>query len=108
MTQRGRASHTAEHRHPSLFRLTYRPTETAPATDEWRRIKTIEGAEMIQQDARVPTKKPKTPLVETTAAATGYSTSSRADSATGYSTSTSHPEKPPVPLYSGTGGSRRP
>ena len=52
VTQRGRASFTAEYRHPSRYRLTYRPTEDGEQTDEWKRIKTLEGAEQIAQITR--------------------------------------------------------
>jgi hypothetical protein len=51
-TRQGRASFTAEFRHPSLYRLTYRPTEDGPPTDEWRRIKSRERAEELARAAR--------------------------------------------------------
>jgi hypothetical protein len=44
-------------RSPTLFRLTYVRTKDAPATDEWRRINTIEEAQMIVSKARA--NKPK-------------------------------------------------
>jgi hypothetical protein len=60
VTQVGRASATAEYRHPSKYRLTYKPTEGGPSTDEWQRIKTHGQAEMIAQAARLsPPKKTK-------------------------------------------------
>jgi hypothetical protein len=52
VTYRGRASFTAEYRHPSRYRLTYKPTEDGVQTDEWKRIKTIEEAELIARNAR--------------------------------------------------------
>jgi hypothetical protein len=42
----------AEHRAPNLLRLTYRNAGRERATNEWRRIKTMEEAEMIAQNAR--------------------------------------------------------
>jgi len=60
VTQRGRASSTAEYRHPSKYRLTYRPTEHGVASDEWRRIKSGEEAETRARTARQsPPKKTK-------------------------------------------------
>src|SRR5689334_17678696 len=37
VTERGRAGN-AEWRRPSVYRLTYRPTRIAEATDDWRKI----------------------------------------------------------------------
>ncbi len=51
VTERGRAGN-AEYRTPNKFRLTYRPTDSAGPTDEWRRIKTIEEAKAIALVAR--------------------------------------------------------
>jgi hypothetical protein len=59
VTQRGRASFTAEYRHPSRYRLTYRPTEDGEQTDEWERIKTLEDAEKIARGARLTPKRAK-------------------------------------------------
>jgi hypothetical protein len=60
VTQRGRASSTAEYRHPSKYRLTYRPTEDGVMSDEWRRIKSEEEAETRARTARQsPPKKTK-------------------------------------------------
>jgi hypothetical protein len=53
ITQLGRASSTAEYRHPSKYRLTYRPTEDGVQSDEWRRIKNEEEAEMKARTARL-------------------------------------------------------
>ncbi len=53
VTERGRAGN-AEYRTPNKFRLTYRPTDSANPTDEWRRINTIEAAKLIAFDARNP------------------------------------------------------
>jgi hypothetical protein len=52
VTQRGRASSTAEYRHPSKYRLTYRPTEHGVVSHEWRRIKSEEEAETRARTAR--------------------------------------------------------
>jgi hypothetical protein len=51
VTVRGRAGN-AEHREPNRFRLTYRHTAKANATDEWRRIQTLEEAQIISRTAR--------------------------------------------------------
>jgi hypothetical protein len=53
ITQHGVASNAA-FRIPNLFALTHLPTdnERAPATDDWRRIKTFEEAEAIAFEAR--------------------------------------------------------
>jgi hypothetical protein len=59
VTQQGRASFTAEYRHPSKYRLTYRPTEDGEQTDEWERIKTLEDAEKIARGARLTPQRAK-------------------------------------------------
>jgi hypothetical protein len=53
ITQRGRAGN-ADFRQPNIFRLTYlhKYQSGQPATHEWRRIETIEGAQMLARDAR--------------------------------------------------------
>ena len=51
ITERGVAA-PGTLRSPTLLRLTYRRTKNAPATDEWRRINTIEEAQMIASKAR--------------------------------------------------------
>jgi hypothetical protein len=56
LTRRGFAGN-AEHHCPSLFQLTYRPTDGAEPTDEWRAIVTTEQAETIAAQARA--NKPK-------------------------------------------------
>ncbi|MEQ1955963.1 hypothetical protein [Mesorhizobium sp. CN2-181] len=55
VTERGRAGN-AEWRRPSVYRVTYRPTKLTDATDDWRKIKTIEEAEAIAAEARKETK----------------------------------------------------
>jgi hypothetical protein len=52
ITEPGRAGN-AEFRAPNLFRLTYRATRVEGPTDDWRNIKTIEGAEALARGARV-------------------------------------------------------
>jgi hypothetical protein len=54
VTERGRGGN-AEHRHPNRFFLTYahcRSGRDWPPTHDWRKIKTIEGAEAIAKAAR--------------------------------------------------------
>jgi len=51
VTERGRSGN-AEFRKPNLFRLTYRYTERAAPTNEWRRINTREEAIAIALAAR--------------------------------------------------------
>jgi hypothetical protein len=53
VTQRGRAGN-AEFRCPNLFRLTYVTAPGPPPTHEWRKIETIEQAEMLARNARNP------------------------------------------------------
>ena len=53
ITQQGHAGRI-EMRRPTKFRITWRPTYDAPATDEWRQIKTMEEAKMIAKAARRP------------------------------------------------------
>jgi hypothetical protein len=56
VTVRGRAGN-AEYRTPNIFRLTYRPTDGAGATDEWKKSKTIEEAKLIALAARKPNRR---------------------------------------------------
>jgi hypothetical protein len=51
VTERGHAGN-AEFRSPNKFRLTYRHTDNAGATDEWQRIKIIEEALELARSAR--------------------------------------------------------
>jgi len=51
VTEQGRAGN-AEWRRSNKFRLTYRPVDRAKETDEWKRIKTPEEAEMVAKGAR--------------------------------------------------------
>lgn len=59
ITEVGRSGN-GEFRRPSLYRLTYRPTEKIESTDEWRKIETIVEAETIADAAR----KNKKPVAE--------------------------------------------
>jgi hypothetical protein len=43
---------SATHRKPNLFRLTYRPADGKPETDEWARVSSIEQAEKLVRQAR--------------------------------------------------------
>jgi hypothetical protein len=51
VTEIGRAGN-AEFRAPSKYRMTYRHTDDAAATDDWRRIETMEQAETVALMAR--------------------------------------------------------
>jgi hypothetical protein len=51
VTERGRAS-AGEFRRPNKFRLPYRHCGNDPPTNEWKKIKTIEEAELIARRAR--------------------------------------------------------
>jgi hypothetical protein len=53
VTERGRAGN-AKFRTPNRFRITYRYTDDAPSTDEWRRVKTDEQALALAESARKP------------------------------------------------------
>ena len=58
VTQEGRSGN-GEFRRPTLYRITYRPTEKLSATEDWRKIETIEHAEAVADGAR----KNKKPVV---------------------------------------------
>ena len=47
----GRAGN-AEHRYPSLYRLTFKHTDHAEPTHDWRKVKTMQDAKRIARDAR--------------------------------------------------------
>lgn len=51
ITERGRAGN-GEWRKPHMFRLTFRPTDHADSTDDWRKIGTQVQAEQVAADAR--------------------------------------------------------
>jgi hypothetical protein len=51
VTERGQSGNS-EFRRPSLFRLTYRNTDKAPPTDEWRAVETREQALCVVLAAR--------------------------------------------------------
>jgi hypothetical protein len=51
MTERGRHGN-GEFRTPNKFRLTFRPTNKATETNEWRKIDSIEAAEILAIAAR--------------------------------------------------------
>jgi hypothetical protein len=53
ITEPGRAGN-AEFRTPNLFRLTYKPTRVEAPTDDWRKIETLDGAEVLARAARSP------------------------------------------------------
>ncbi|MER8564271.1 hypothetical protein NKH85_04895 [Mesorhizobium sp. M0924] len=56
ITQEGRAGN-AEWRRPNLFRLTYRHLDKAEPTNDWRKVDTMEAAEMIARAARAASEK---------------------------------------------------
>lgn len=58
ITREGRAGN-AEYRLPTLYRLTYRPTDLTEPTDDWRKIATMQEAESIATSARNASKKQK-------------------------------------------------
>jgi hypothetical protein len=64
VTERGCAGN-GEFRHPSLYRLTYRHLTRAEHTHEWRRIKTMEEAMTIAQQARKSVQQPRFQKQET-------------------------------------------
>lgn len=59
VTERGRAGN-ADFRTPSLYRLTFRETDRAAPTHEWRQIDTREAAEALAVAARRASEKQKT------------------------------------------------
>src|SRR5262249_5998815 len=58
ITEKRRAGN-AEFRHPNYFRLTYHPLNRAEPTDEWKRIKSKEQADMIAEQAWATPKRAK-------------------------------------------------
>jgi hypothetical protein len=56
VTERGRAGN-AEYRTPSRYRLTYRDVGRTPATNDWRKIKADEDAQVIARTARKASEK---------------------------------------------------
>jgi hypothetical protein len=63
ITEHGVAGN-ADHGTPNRFRLTYVHVGRALATNEWRRIRTIEEAEAIAKAARMPVKEPRKSRVQ--------------------------------------------
>lgn len=57
VTERGRAGNS-EYRKANRFRITYRPVQPQAATNEWRRIETLERAEEIKDSLKAMTSKP--------------------------------------------------
>jgi hypothetical protein len=60
ITERGRSG-TGEFRSPNKFRLTFRPTAAAAETNEWRKIPTIEAADLLARAARQASEQPIRP-----------------------------------------------
>ena len=58
IVERGRAGNS-EWRRPSLYRLTYRHTDVANPTDEWKDLETIEEANAVAIAARKASQKTK-------------------------------------------------
>jgi hypothetical protein len=63
ITEHGVAGN-ADHATPNKFRLTHIHAGRATATQEWRRIKTIEEAEAIAKAARMPVEEPRKSRVQ--------------------------------------------
>ena len=74
ITQEGRAGN-AVWRRPSLYRLTYRHTDLAAPTDDWKKIGTTEQAEFIAEAARKASKKQKSSVGNRTKGRYGNRTS---------------------------------
>jgi hypothetical protein len=53
VTEQGRAGN-AEFRRPNKFRLTYQPSKSHERTHEWRKIETIEAAQLLARASRRP------------------------------------------------------
>jgi hypothetical protein len=105
ITRRGCAGNEG-FRQPALYRLTYRHAGPSKhIADDWRRIKTLEEAEAIAQQARSPQPgrrlKNKSPVPETiTAASVGKPPPERQISRVG-NRHGGRVRKPPLPLYLG-------
>jgi hypothetical protein len=59
-TEHGRAGN-AEFRSPNKFRLTYRHTEQAEPTNDWRRVRSVEEAQQLAHQARRTSPKRQNP-----------------------------------------------
>ena len=102
ITEQGRAGN-AEWRRPNKFRLTYRYLDRAAPTDEWRRIKTVEEAEMVARTARAGRKPKHFPVVVSAKSQCGNRTTKLEFHST---ETTTNPivQKPSLTLYSRTQG----
>lgn len=94
ITRQGYAG-SGEHRLASTYRLTFRPTEDAKATNEWRRIESVEQAEKIAGAARSARKKKISARGKHGGTARGKH-GGKANSPLVETTSTGHPLKPRV------------
>jgi hypothetical protein len=102
ITEQGRAGN-AEWRRPNKFRLTYRYVDRAKPTDEWRRIKTTEEAEMVARTARAGRKPKHFPVVVSAKSQCGNRTT-KPEFHNTETTTTPIVRKPPLTLYSRTQG----
>jgi hypothetical protein len=100
VTERGQSGN-GEFRKPNLFRLTFRPCGSEPPSDEWRKIETIEDADILARAARQAGKIRK-PVGEN-AIHSGENPHRRAPSPVGKTPTTAQVGKPPLPLYLGEG-----
>jgi hypothetical protein len=102
ITERGRAGN-AEFRSPHKFRLTYRHTPTAKATEEWERIQTIEEAQATAIRARKPPDQKQKTTAGKSSASLGGTHIEKVRRPLGETHSTGEHEKPTVPSISRVG-----
>jgi hypothetical protein len=109
ITERGRAGN-AEFRSPHRFRLTYFHVGRAPPTNEWQRIKTVEEAQALARAARreVPQKTKVQWRKKPNLSGGNRHRKRRFHSAETTTTLLGSVRIPPLLLYLGRGGRRRP
>ncbi len=109
ITEPGRAGN-ADCRAPNKFRLAYKQTDKTEATDDWRKICTMEDALMLARAARAPIKRGKRKNnfpVAVSASFSGGNHHRKPNSPVMVSATTSIVRKPPLLSISRGGGTAR-
>ena len=102
ITEAGRGGN-AEFRSPNLFRLTFRHTDRANPTNEWRRIRSMAEAKEIASRARSAKQKTGVGFPQIS----GWETHTETDPLSDGKPTLQRPGgKPPLPLYLGEGAPR--
>ena len=103
ITVKGRAGN-AEYRAPSLYRLTYKPTDRAEPTHEWRKIKTVVEAKRVAQEARNASPAKQNPSGGKRRASVGETHTENAECPMGETHTTASVGKPTLLSILGAGG----